>query len=231
VCPASLAAGAEHDLRGVLGARELHQRGGDVGARELVVGAAELLQQNALGHEGVARRGAQTVCRPDVNADEFTAGPGCHARGAANDVLAAGRAGDCDQHPLTGLPRPGDPVGFTVGRERFVDAVCYPHQGQLAQRAEVSFTEVVGERGVDLLGRIDVAVRHTPTDRLWRHVDEFDLVGSAYDRVGDRLALFDPGDFLDHVVHRLEVLDVQCGDHVDAGVEELVDVLPPLLVA
>ncbi len=40
-----------------------------------------------------------------------------------------------------------------------------------------------------------------------------------------------PGDRLDHVVQRLEVLDVHGGDDVDAGVEELVDVLPPLGVA
>ena len=49
--------------------------------------------------------------------------------------------------------------------------------------------------------------------------------------VGDRLVLLDAGDLLDDVVHRLEVLHVHRGDHVDARVEELVDVLPPLLVA
>ena len=36
---------------------------------------------------------------------------------------------------------------------------------------------------------------------------------------------------LDDVVERLEVLDVDGGDHVDAGGEQLVDVLPALLVA
>ena len=53
----------------------------------------------------------------------------------------------------------------------------------------------------------------------------------AHDLVGDRLALRDAGDPLDDVVERLEVLDVDRGDDVDAGVEQLLDVLPALLVA
>ena len=64
-----------------------------------------------------------------------------------------------------------------------------------------------------------------------RHVDELDLIGAPHDVVGDRLALLHAGDALDDVVHRLEVLDVQRGDDVDAGVEQLLDVLPALLVA
>ena len=43
--------------------------------------------------------------------------------------------------------------------------------------------------------------------------------------------LLDAGDLLDDVVHRLEVLDVDGRDHVDPGVEQLLDVLPALLVA
>ena len=126
---------------------------------------------------------------------------------------------------------PRDAVGLAVLLERLVDPVGDPHQRELAERAEVALPEVVGERGVDLLGRVDVAVRHPAAQRLRRHVDELDLVGGPHDRVGDRLLLLDPGDLLDDVVHRLEVLHVDGGDDVDAGVEELVDVLPALLVA
>ena len=53
----------------------------------------------------------------------------------------------------------------------------------------------------------------------------------ADDGVGHGLALRDPGDPLDDVVERLEVLDVDRRDDVDAGVEQLLDVLPALLVA
>ena len=51
------------------------------------------------------------------------------------------------------------------------------------------------------------------------------------DLVGDRLALLDPGDPLDDVVERFEVLDVERRRDVDAGGEQLLDVLPALLVA
>ena len=63
-----------------------------------------------------------------------------------------------------------------------------------------------------------------------RHVDELELVGAAHDVVGHGLALRGTGDAQDDVVERLEVLDVQRRDHVDAGIEQLLDVLPTLLV-
>jgi len=74
-------------------------------------------------------------------------------------------------------------------------------------------------------------VREPPTQRLGRHVLQLDLVGGPHDRVGHRLALRHAGDLLDDVVDRLQVLDVDRGDHVDPGVEQLLDVLPPLGVA
>ncbi len=74
-------------------------------------------------------------------------------------------------------------------------------------------------------------MRHPAAQRLRRHVDELDLVGRADDGIRHRLPLRDAGDLLDDVVERLQVLDVHRGDHVDAGVEQLVDVLPALLVA
>ena len=53
---------------------------------------------------------------------------------------------------------------------------------------------------------------------------------AANDSVRDRLLLLDAGDPLDDVVERLEVLDVHGGDDVDPRVEQLLDVLPALLV-
>ena len=91
--------------------------------------------------------------------------------------------------------------------------------------------EVVRQRGVDLLGRVDVAVGQAPAQRLGGHVLQLDLVGRADDRVGHRLALRHAGDLLDHVVERLQVLDVDGGDDVDAGGQQLLDVLPALGVA
>jgi hypothetical protein len=57
---------------------------------------------------------------------------------------------------------------------------------------QVARAEVVGERRVDLVGGVDVAVRHAAAQRLGGHVDELDLVGGAHDLVGDGLALRTP---------------------------------------
>ena len=120
---------------------------------------------------------------------------------------------------------------LAVALQPLVDLVRQPQQRELAQRRQVADPEVVGERRIDLLGLVDVAVRHPAAQRLGRHVDQLDLVGGPDDRVGHRLPLRYAGDLLDDVVERLQVLDVHRGDDVDAGVEQLVDVLPALLVA
>ncbi|MCY1239628.1 hypothetical protein D9M72_524350 [compost metagenome] len=54
-----------------------------------------------------------------------------------------------------------------------------------------------------------------------------DLVGPAHDLVGHGFGLADVGDGVDDVAEGGQVLDVDRGEDVDAGVEEFVDVLPP----
>ena len=125
-----------------------------------------------------------------------------------------------------------DAVAFAVLREPLVDPVGEPEQRELAQRGEVARPEVVARaprRSAPAGRRCRAPSARRSASR--RHVDELDLVGRAHDLVGDRLALLDAGDLLDDVVQRLEVLDVDRRDDVDAGVEQLLDVLPALLVA
>ena len=71
-------------------------------------------------------------------------------------------------------------------------------------------------------------MRHPAAQRLGGHVDKLDLVRGPDRGVGHGLPLWHPGDLLDHVGHGLKVLDVDRGDHVDARVEQLGDVLPAL---
>ena len=178
----------------------------------------------------IGRAAREAVLGTHVDGEEIALRPRRHARRAAHEALAVGGARQRDDDPLARLPGPVDAVALAVVLQRVVDAVGDPEERELAQRAEVPRAEVVAERGVDALGRIDVPVRHPAPDRLRRHVHELDLVGPADDRVGDRLLLLDPGDLLDDVVDRLEVLDVEGRDHRDAGVEQRLDVLPALLV-
>ena len=87
------------------------------------------------------------------------------------------------------------------------------------------------ERRLDALRRVDLAGAQPLLQRLGREVDEHDLVGLVEDPVGERLADADAGELEDRVVEALEVLDVDGRGDVDAGVEDLVDVLVALLVA
>jgi hypothetical protein len=61
-------------------------------------------------------------------------------------------------------------------------------------------------------------------------VHELDLLGPADHGVGHRLLLGAASDLLDDVGEALQVRDVDGGQHVDAGVEDLVDILPALRV-
>jgi hypothetical protein len=123
-----------------------------------------------------------------------------------------------------------DAVLGPIALQALVDAVGEPEQREFAQRGEVALAEVVRQRRVDLVRLVDVAVCHPPAQRLRRHVDELDLLRRAHHGVRHRLLLADAGDRLDDVVERLEVLDVDRADHVDAGFEQRLDVLPALLV-
>ena len=57
-------------------------------------------------------------------------------------------------------------------------------QRDLAQRGEVLDPEEAVERGVDALGRVDLAGAQALEQRLGREVDEHDLVGAAEHRSG-----------------------------------------------
>ena len=166
--------------------------------------------------EPVGGAAGEAVLRPHVDGEEVALRPRRHARCAPHEALAVGGARQRDDDALARLPGPVDAVALAVVEQRVVDAVGDPEQRELAQRAEVAGAEVVPERRVDPLGRVDVPVRHPAPDRLGRHVDELDLVGPPHDGVGDRLLLLDAGDLLDDVVDRLEVLDVERRDHGDA---------------
>ncbi len=162
--------------------------------------------------------------------DELRLGAHRHPGRPADEDGTAGRPGQRNHHPLLRLPLHGDAVALPVVVELVVHAIGDPQERQLAQGGEVAGAEVVAEGGVDPFGRVDVAVGQTAAQGLGGHVDQLDLVGGPYLAVGDRLALGDTGDLLDHVVERLEVLEVDCRNDVASGVEQLVDVLPALVM-
>ncbi len=233
LAPSRAVTGTEHDLRSVLRSGEVDEGGGDVVARDPPVLPAELLEQPPLGGHHldvllVALR--ESGVGNDMDTDQLALGALGDAGGAADEVVGVRCAGEGHDDSLSGLPRPGDAVTVAVVLQRVVDSVGHPQQGQLAQCRQVAGPEVVGQRGVDLVGAVHVAVGQPTTQRLRRHVHQLDVVGGPHHMVRDRFTLMDAGDPLDDVVQRLEVLHVHSGDHIDAGGEQIVDVLPALLV-
>ena len=173
---------------------------------------------------------AQPVVSPDGDTHQLAPRARRDARGPADQALRRARSRHRDDDALLGLPGPLDPVTLAILRQIIIHPVSEPEQGELAKGSEVARPEEVGQGRIDAIGRIDVAVGKPATKGLGRHVDELDLLGGANDGVRDRLALHDAGDGLDHVVDALEVLEVQCGDDIDARIEQDLDILPPLLV-
>ena len=150
------------------------------------------------------------------------------SRATSEQRLALGPAGEGDDDAFARLPVALDAVLSAVGLERRVDLVGEPEQGEFAQGGEVAEPEVVRQRRVDALGGVDESAREPVAQRLRGEVDHLDLVGGAQHRVGDRLALRHAGDLQHHVAERLDVLGVHRREHVDAGGEQFLDVLPAL---
>ncbi len=225
-------AGSEHQLGGVLRAGEVQQRGRDVVTDDVVVGAAEAFHQRPLVGECLGVRPGQSVGAGDVHREQVGALAAVGDPDRPTDQrVALGPTGESDDDPFPGFPGAGYSVFGPVPVELFVDLVRDPQQRDLPQRGEVAHPEVVRQRRVDLLGSVDVTVRHPPAQRLRCHVDQLHLVGLADDLVGHRFPLRHPGNRLDDVVERLHVLDVDVGDDVDTRLKELLDVLPALCVA
>ena len=222
---------AHDDLGRVQRAGGVEQRLPDVAAGDFVVGAAELGHELALlGEQRRGRRG-EPVLRDHVHRDQVALRALRDAGGATDQALAVARAGEGDEDALTRLPRLLDSVPATVFGEALVDAVGEPGERKLAQRGQVAGPEVVGERRVDPLGRVHVAAGEAVAQRGGGEIDQLKLVGATNDLVGNRFALLHGRDLLDDVIERLEVLDVQGRDDADPGLEQLLDVLPALLVA
>ena len=218
--------GADHQLGGVHLAGEIQQGAWHVVADHGVHGGTEADGQ--LAHLAHLRCGdaRKPVAANDMHNHQFGAGLRRDAGCPAHQGFRLRTTGDRDDDAFARLPGVGDLVVGAILVERGVDLVGEPEQRNFAQRGEVPAPEVIGQRRVDSLGRIHIAVGEPAPQRLWCDVDQLDLVGGADDLVGHLLLLLDAGDLGDDVVEALQVLDVDRGDHGDAGVEKLLDVLP-----
>ena len=82
-----------------------------------------------------------------------------------------------------------------------------------------------------LLGHVDLALGQAAQQFIGGQVDEDDFIGAVEHRVGHGFPYADAGDAAHRLVQAVEVLDVDGGPDVDAGSEQVFDVLPALGVA
>jgi len=78
--------------------------------------------------------------------------------------------------------------------------------------------EIVGRRP-GALAEVDLALAQAVEQRLRAQVDQLDLIGEIEDGVGHGFLHAHPGDLVHRVRARVDVLDVERGKDVDAGVE------------
>ena len=155
---------------------------------------------------------------------QFRAQPLRGAPGAPHEPLCARLRLDQGQQPLADRRCRGHDV---AARDHLVGDLA---QRGLAQRGQVLDPEEAVERGVDALGRVHPALAQPAQQRLGRDVDEHDLVGLLQRLVGQRLAHTHAAVLGRAVVERLQVLDVERREDVDAGLEHVLDVLVALAV-
>ena len=222
---------AEDDLRRVDAARELQDCARDVVPDDRVVSAAERLDEQSLRREAGDPGLGQPVAARDVHRKQVPPVERAAMRAARRiRVSPSGPPVSATTTRSRVSQVRGDAVLLAVALHALLDGVGQPEQGQLAQRGEVAGPEVVAERGVDLLGRIDVAVRHPPPQRLRRHVHSSTCSAARTTESGRVSRCGTPVISSTTSLQRFEVLDVERADHVDAGLEQRLDVLPPLLV-
>ena len=78
---------------------------------------------------------------------------------------------------------------------------------------------------------IDVAMAHSLAQRVWRHVDQFHFVGFVHHPIRNPLADLNAGNVLDDVRQTFQVLNVDRTDDGYARFQEVLNILPPLLVS
>ena len=104
--------------------------------------------------------------------------------------------------------------------ELLVDLLRGAAQGQLAQRGQVALAEEVLQRLVGPAGRVDLPCLHPAEQRVGARSISSTSSASSTTRSGSVSRTRDAGDALDDVGQALQVLDVDRGDDVDAGVAQ-----------
>ena len=230
--PESLARLPEDDLGHILAAGEAENFGRIVAALQPDRVAAEPLREREGLGDLVRRRGVRLlVDRLDGHRCPRGVEGGGELGGAPHHALGHFIGVDAGEQALRGGPGSLDRLLAQIVDHLVVDPVGRTAEREFAQRGQGAGGEEILDRAPRRLGHIDLALVQALNELVRRDVDEDDVGRLLKNAVGHRLAHDDAGDARDDVGEAFEMLDVERRPYVDAGVEQLLNVLPALGMA
>ena len=156
---------------------------------------------------------------------------GGHPGGAAHQLLGARVGAHAQQQRFARLPDRHHRLVAPVLLHLVVDPVGGAAQRQFAQGDQVALAKEVAHRAFGLLRQVDLALLQALQQFVGRQVDHHDFVGVIEHAIRHGLPDAHSGDAAHDIVQAFQMLHVHCRPHVDAGIQQLFDVLPPFGVA
>ncbi len=134
-----------------------------------------------------------------------------------------------DQHAIARQPAAYLTLATECGARRCgFGTIGHAPQRQLAQRQQVAAAEEPVGGGARVLGHVDLACLESRQEVVGRQIDQLDFIGLVEDAVREGLALPHSRDLRHQVVEALEMLHIDRGPDIDAGLQQFLDVLPAL---
>ncbi len=226
-------ASPEQDFRKIVAARIVDDRARNIVAGQHRRGGAQILRQFQRLQDALALRRRQPLQLRRFDIDrvpvgiELTGQP----RGAADHMLGPRTRPDAGQQRRIGLPHRVDRFFDPVRLHVILDPVGGAAQRQFAQRDQIAFAEKILRRTLGLLRLIHLAGPEPRQQFIGRKIDQHHFIGFIEHGIGQGFRDADPGDAADHIVQAFQMLHIDRRIHIDAGVQQFVDILPALRMA
>ena len=223
---------AEHDLRHVFAAREAKDLSWQVRALQPDRVATQPFDEIKGPGDAARRVGpAAAPCSFDRHGAPGRVEGRGELCGAAGDPLRHIIRRDASEKPLGGAPRALDRLFAQIVDDFVVDTVGGAAQGKLAKRRQVAEREEVLGRPPRRIRQIDLALFEALDEFVGRDVDQHDIRRLLNHAIRHSLADEHASNARDDIGQAFKMLDVERGPDVDAGLEQLLHVLPALGMA
>ncbi len=112
-----------------------------------------------------------------------------------------------------------------------IDPVCYQPQCQLPQGDKVAFTKKMRHRALTAFAQVNLALLESLQEILVTDINQDQFIGLLDEMIRYGLLNLYPGNLLDDFMYALQVLNIHGGRHGKTCVQQLIHILPTLLVA